>query len=482
MNTDTNSSSCSDFSLSDYENDPDYEPPSDFEDIDATDSYYSSDYDTLDIADLGKIYRINNRSPPILILPTPENKDISLKKSLKQNKISYSNDEQSYLTKYDTDYRKELLDKELKIHNYINKESIPLRFKIINSSLDDSTKYLILTKLEQFNSMSDNTNGEYFKLKNWLNNICLLPINKYCNIPITRNNPLSEIHTFMYNVKQILDNTVHGHVDAKNQVMRIIAQLISNPSSHGHCIGIQGPPGIGKTTLVKEGIAKALGLPFGFIALGGATDGSFLDGHSFTYEGSHYGKIAEVLIKTQSMNPIIFFDELDKVSNTEKGEEIIGILTHLTDSSQNEKYNDKYFGEIDINLSRSIIVFSYNDESMINPILKDRMITINVKGYSVADKYIIASKYMLPIILKDYGFEENDIIFNRDIIQYIIQTVPHEEGVRNLKRGIESIVSWINMLRYLPDEQKIEFPYIVTSDLVNMYINKENKVYTSMYM
>jgi ATP-dependent Lon protease len=246
--------------------------------------------------------------------------------------------------------------------------------------------------------------------------------------------------------------------------------------------------GTGKTSLVKDGLAKALGIPFSFIALGGAADGSFLDGHSFTYEGSMYGKIAEVLMRAQCMNPLIFFDELDKVSDSSRGAEVTSILTHLTDSIQNERFNDKYFGEIDFDLSKSLIIFSYNDEHLVNPILRDRMITIHVKGYDVKDKLILARDYLLPEILKQYKFLPTDIVFEDEVIIKIIQKVPDEEGVRNLKRGLESIVSWINMHRYIPHvasgnsksstsaciSSSLVFPLKVTSDHVNSFISTDS--------
>ena len=109
--------------------------------------------------------------------------------------------------------------------------------------------------------------------------------------------------------------------------------------SQGNVLAIQGPMGNGKTTLVKEGIAKAINRPFAFIALGGASDSSFFDGHSYTYEGSHWGRIVDILIESKCMNPIIYFDELDKISES-KGDEIIRLLTHLTDPSQNTLFQD----------------------------------------------------------------------------------------------------------------------------------------------
>ena len=136
---------------------------------------------------------------------------------------------------------------------------------------------------------------------------------------------------------------------------------VTNPEAIGTAIAIKGPPGTGKTTLIKNGISKILGREFAFIALGGATDSSFLEGHSITYEGSTWGKIVDILIQCRSMNPVIYFDELDKISETPKGDEITGILTHLTDVTQNDKFHDKFFSEIDFDLSKCLFIFSYND-------------------------------------------------------------------------------------------------------------------------
>jgi len=390
---------------------------------------------------------------------------------------SFTDDELEYWNTIDETKKEDFLQSIKKIKEFSLSEIIPLRFKVLHSDLELASKRLILSRLDQFQKMHSEM-GEYHKLHNWLNAFSRLPINKYVNISNESNLSLSidKSVNYLQNVKRILDETVYGHVEAKNQIVRILAQWISNPDSKGHCIGIQGPMGTAKTSFVKDGLSKALGIPFGFIPLGGASDSSFLEGHSFTYEGSMYGKIAEVLMKTQCMNPILFFDELDKVSSSHRGDEIIGVLTHLTDSSQNERFNDRYFGELDLNLSKALIIFSYNDESLINPILKDRMITIRVKGYTTSDKLVIASDYLLPKILKDYNFTEKEIIFNKDIIENIIQKVSPEEGVRNLKRGLESIVSWINMHKYIPPEKfTLSFPLEVTEKHIQMFLKPFNK-------
>ena len=140
-----------------------------------------------------------------------------------------------------------------------------------------------------------------------------------------------------------------------------MAQQIRNPSCQGGVIALYGPPGTGKTELIKKGIAKAMDKPFIFISLGGAQDSSYLDGHSFTYEGSIYGRIAQALIDAKCMNPIIYFDELDKVSNTDKGQEIINVLIHLTDYTQNSHFMDDYMDGIVVDLSRATFIFSFNE-------------------------------------------------------------------------------------------------------------------------
>jgi len=245
---------------------------------------------------------------------------------------------------------------------------------------------------------------------------------------------------------------------------------------------------------VKEGISKILNRPFAFIPLGGATDSSFLEGHSYTYEGSTWGKIVQILIDSKVMNPVIYFDELDKISDTPKGEEIAGILTHLTDTTQNNQFHDKYFSEIDFDLSKCLFIFSYNDESKINPILKDRMYKINTKGYDRKQKIIICNNYLLPKIREQVNFTEGEIIIPDDTIGYIVENFCNkEDGVRNMKRCLEIIHTKLNLYRLMKPGSnifeedmslKVEFPFIVTQSIVDKLIKKPdvNMTFQSMYI
>ena len=250
------------------------------------------------------------------------------------------------------------------------------------------------------------------------------------------------------------------------------------------------------TSLVKEGISKILNREFAFIPLGGATDSSYLEGHSYTYEGSTWGKIVDILIRSKSMNPVIYFDELDKISETPKGEEIIGILTHLTDTTQNSQFHDKYFAEIDFDLSKCLFIFSYNDPLKVNPILLDRMYKIKTTGYKINDKIVIAKNYLIPKIRYEVNFKEGDIIIPDATLNYIIDNYTEkEDGVRNLKRCIEIVYKKLNLYRLVKPGTTlfekdnvlvVEFPFTVTNDIVNNLIKKDesglNKAAINMYL
>lgn len=402
----------------------------------------------------------------------------------------YENDSDKIVTKFvskstinDLKYYKTLSQEEKikfaeiqKHMENMNNESVPLKFKLLEKNFDDNIKAIIFKKLTIMISMCP-INGEYHKLKNWINAVCNIPFGKIKELPVKLEDGQDKIIEFMKKTKDDFDNKIYGHVEAKDQITRIIAQWISNPTSKGNVIGIHGKPGVGKTTLIKDGLAKALDLPFAFVPLGGAHDSSFLDGHGFTYEGSTWGKIAELLMHSKYMNPIIYFDELDKISDTTKGQEIINVLIHLTDPSQNDKFNDKYFSEIPLDLSKALIIFTYNDDTMISPILKDRMIRIETKDYTTSDKVNISKNHMIPEIKSQFGIKENDIKFNDDMLIKLINNTTQESGVRNLKRNIESIVSNINLNVLLG---KAKYPVCIDSEIIETYKNKTKEVNPSI--
>lgn len=381
------------------------------------------------------------------------------------------------------------------INQFINIDK-PYRLALLESKMPAKFKAYAFQKLNQLNMM-DSYDPEYYKIKNWVDNFMRIPFCNYNSLSVNVDHGLEVCHTFMADAKKTLDECVYGLDDAKLQIMQMVGQWITNPDAMGTAIAIKGPPGTGKTTLVKDGISKILGREFVFIPLGGTGDASYLEGHSYTYEGSTWGKVVQSLMTCGSMNPVFFFDELDKLSDTPKGEEVTGILTHMTDTTQNSQFHDKYFSEIDFDLSKCLFIFSYNDESKINPILKDRMYRIQTKGYETKEKIVIARDHLLPKIREQVSFTIEDVIIPDDTLQYIITTeklTQGESGVRNLKRCLEIIHTKLNLFRLMkPDmnlfekEMKIDvkFPFTVTRKDVDLFIKNEetNKsVLYSMYV
>jgi ATP-dependent Lon protease len=393
-----------------------------------------------------------------------------------------------FFNKLQVEEQKKII-KELREINKITRIEKPYRLTLLESDMPVLFKGAAMKKINSLRYMEPGS-GEYYKIKNWVDTFMRIPFGKYQTLPVNIDNGVEQCHDFMENAKKTLDAAVYGLNDAKMQIMQMMGQLITNPSSIGTAIAIQGPMGTGKTTLVKEGISKILNRPFAFIALGGATDSSFLEGHSYTYEGSTWGKIVQILVDSKCMNPVIYFDELDKISDTPKGEEIAGILTHLTDTSQNSQYHDKYFAEVDFDLSKCLFIFSYNDESKVNPILRDRMYRIHTKGYDKKQKTIISNNHLLPKIREQVKFSESEIIIPDETLHYIMENhCNKEDGVRNMKRCLEIIYTKLNLYRLMKpgtnlfEESmtlKVEFPFKVTTDIVDKLITKEKEDNTSL--
>ncbi len=352
-------------------------------------------------------------------------------------------DDYEYFCSLEIDQKSKILSEE-KLVRELSNDKQPIRIKVINSSLPPIIKGEIIRKL----ATSKCGFGGNPKMMDWVDHIMRVPWSVYFPMPISISDETDKISKYMLSIYSRMDLAVCGHSETKCHIMQIIGKWITNPQAVGNCLALQGPMGVGKTTLVKEGLAPALGRPFNFISLGGATDASFLEGHSFTYEGSIPGQMVEVIQRSKCMNPIIYFDELDKISKSHRGEEIANLLIHITDTQQNDKFHDKYFGNIDIDLSKVFFVFSYNHDENVPPILRDRLQVVRIKGYNATQKCKIAIEYMFPRFCKDVGFNPGELVINDDVITYIINNfADKEEGVRNLGRCLDTLVSRLNVLR-----------------------------------
>ena len=354
-----------------------------------------------------------------------------------------------------------------------------LMFKILTMNLPVETQSMVLNKYNSL-QMLDPGSSEYFKMRNWLEKVTSLPLGLYKEIPVKILDGQETCGAFMEKARNALDDAIYGQDESKLQILQFIGAKIANPTGLGLSLLLAGPPGIGKTSLIKNGVAKALQWPFQFISLGGDSDASTYTGHQLVYESSHCGKIVNSLCQARSMSMVLMFDELDKISTTAKGEEVQHLLVHLTDPVQNGQFEDKYLAGIPIDLSRVMFTFSANDLGRIDRVLMDRMTVINLKGYGPKEKQAIAENYLLPVALNEVGLAEK-VGISKEMIHYIIETYAGEEtGVRELKRAIEQIVQKINMLRMfntkdLPFHIKdFTLPFSVKKDHIDLFLKKKD--------
>ena len=354
---------------------------------------------------------------------------------------------------------------------------VPMRFRLLESCAPDAVKRLVLRKMEDLFARDEHDN-EHARMRKWLDSFLRIPLGVFKAMPVTCDSERGDIREFILKTKASFDEAIYGHAEAKDHIVRTLAKWISNPGSKGIVIGLHGPPGCGKTTLVKNCIARALGLPMFMIPLGGMTDASILNGQQAVYENSTCGAIVSGLMTAKCMNPVVVLDELDKVGGeSQRGQEVISTLIHLTDPVQNDQYVDHYFADVPIDVSKCLMVLTFNNLEAVNPVLRDRMQVIKTSGYTLKDKTHIAKRHLVPRISSQHGVPDMQI--TDAAVEEISKRVGFEDGVRNMERAIDSVVGNINLksmleefagngspavidvasvIKYVPDSGRDRFP------------------------
>jgi ATP-dependent Lon protease len=359
--------------------------------------------------------------------------------------MELNEDEEEYYEDLPKSKRRRLNEQMKKLSTLVLDGDVPYKFRVLDLDVSDTIKASVIKKIDILTEMS--MEGEGYKLRSWVDAFLRIPFGKCVPLPVTMRDGPEKCAGFLEDSTKTLDTAVYGMPSAKTQIMQILAQWMSNPASVGNVIALKGPMGVGKTSFARNGVAKVLQRPFEFFSLGGASDASNFVGHSYTYEGSTWGRIADAVMSARCMNPVLYFDEVDKISTTAHGDEITSMLIHLTDRSQNSQFHDRYFAGVDFDLSQCLFVFSFNDESKIHPVLKDRMQVINCSGYTCDEKASIVNQYIWPQIL-DRNQLKDQLTMSEDAIKYLISEYSkEEEGVRTLIRSVETLVTRINLLR-----------------------------------
>lgn len=340
-----------------------------------------------------------------------------------------------------------------------NEGDVPLKFRVLQLPVSDHMKSLVLKKMDALNESCGDSSGMY-KVKTWVDGFLKIPFGKSVPLPVQMSDGVEKCTDFLVKARADMNKHIYGMNDAKIQIMQIMSQWVANPGSAGNVIALHGPAGVGKTSFAKNAIADVLRRPFAFFALGGASDIANFTGHAYTYEGSSWGRITDALMQTGTMNPVVYFDELDKISTTPQGDEIISMLIHLTDRSQNSEFHDRYFAGVDFDMSQCLFVFSFNDIEKVHPILRDRMTIIECGGYGEKDKREILKNYVWPQVLTRLNFSSDQVAFEEDAVKHLIEQYSgSESGVRNLIRAVETMMTRVNMLRLSQHESMKDYPF-----------------------
>ena len=424
--------------------------------------------------------------------PSPRKKAEKSKKEVIPIKLTKQ--EEAFYNRQVDAKRKELMELMTRMSNLVLDDGeIPHKFRVLQLPISDYVKSSVLKKISILNESCGEGN-EGHKLRSWVDAFMRIPFGTTVPLPVQIKDGTPMCTDFMVNARKQMDKHIYGMEPAKLQIMQIVAQWIVNPESVGNVIALQGPMGVGKTSFARNAIAEVLQRPFEFFTLGGASDIANFIGHSYTYEGSLWGRIADSLMHAKTMNPVMYFDELDKISTTPQGEEIVSMLIHMTDRSQNTQFHDRYFAGVDFDLSQCLFVFSFNDIDKVHPILRDRMTVIHCGGYNDQDKTVILKDYIWPEILDMLKFNVDDVKLDDAAIKYMINEFSKEEkGVRTLIRTVESMMTRLNMLRVAKHESMkdykfymdVVFPITVTEDVVKKLLSdhekKEPETWRSLY-
>lgn len=314
----------------------------------------------------------------------------------------------------------------------------PLRFRLLGAAaMPAASRRLVLQRLDAAQAPARAGSSESGKVLDWCRAVAALPFGVVAPLPAA-----AGASAFLRDARARLDAEVLGLPRAKDALLRVVGRWLAG-GGRGAALALQGPPGCGKTSLATA-IAGALGLPSAVVSLAGATDSSVLLGHSFTYEGSRQGAVAAHIARAGCINPVIVLDELDKTSDTAHGTELANVLVALTDPAQNAEIVDRYL-EVPLDLSRALLVFSFNDASCVNPVLMDRLSVVNVPGYCAAQKLDIARELLAPRALRDHGLE-GVMAFDEGALRALVaREAQPVSGVRALQRRLAGVVGELNL-------------------------------------
>lgn len=303
-------------------------------------------------------------------------------------------------------------------------EAEEYKSKVSALKCSDDIKEKLLKECDKFAKMPSGSHEGTVE-RNYLDKCLEIPFGKYTKDSIN-----------LEKSRKILDKEHYGLDKVKERIVDSLAVYKRNPEFNGQILCLAGPPGVGKTSIVKS-LAKSMGRKYVRIALGGIHDEAEIRGHRKTYIGSMPGRIVEAVIKSGVMNPIILLDEIDKVGNDFKGDPSSALLEAL-DPEQNNSFADHYI-EFPLDLSRVLFITTANDVSAIAGPLYDRMEVIELNSYTALEKFYIAKKHLVKKEMIKHSLTSKEFKISDDAINILIENYTREAGVRTLEKQIATL-------------------------------------------
>lgn len=423
---------------------------------------------TEDKAELVQLYDVYSNFPERISI---ERLDIrkQLNKQLEQAKINYKQYNQ-YTTKEHEHFEQQ--------SRYLEQydEAHELKYDILKLETSMENKKAIYNEYKRMRSMRF-TDDELPKLRNWIKWSLSLPHDRLKTVPYRK----QELTNFLQYVSKRMDEELYGMETIKEQILIFLNSRIINPRMQKCSLGLIGPPGTGKTAIVQL-ISSVLNYPLEQIKMGGIQSPEYLKGHQYTYIGAEPGEIVKCLCRMKTKdeeqpikNGILFFDEYDKISDNK---EVSSALLHITDSTQNHKFQDNFLSSITIDLSYLWFFYSMNEKPK-DDALSDRIYYVHIDGYSQQDKFYIVRDYLLRKAHINMEWKPDSVSFEDKAITELIEKVspPEIKGVRVLDDTIQMIARKINFLYHHQNRQgktvglqttfnlgkKIKFPFCLSS-------------------